>query len=105
MNLLSTILNEKNIKSTLILLLLDLSNPTKIIENLINWISSIKSIINEKISETVIQEIVEAKKIKYEKQNIDSKNLLPIEITVLFTKYETLETLEMFIFLQYIGKR
>ena len=95
MNLLTKLINDKNIKNSMILLLIDLSNPSKILENLNTWINTIGSIINEKISQSLIQDIIDTKKIRYEKQNIDSKNFLPIEISLLFTKYEKFETLDL----------
>jgi hypothetical protein len=94
-NLLSTLINDKNIKNTLILLLLDLSNPSKVIETMHSWLNSIKSIIKDKISSELIKDILENKKTKYEKQNIDLNNFVPCEMTLLFTKYENFENLDM----------
>ena len=91
----STLINDKNIKNTQILLLLDLSNPSKLIESLKIWLSSVKAIINEKISPEIIQEIIDNKKAKYDKQHFDIKNFIPCEMTVLFTKYESFETLDL----------
>ncbi len=88
-------ISDKTIKNTHILLLLDLSNPSKLIESIKSWVNSVKTMINEKISPEVIQEILDNKKNRYDKQNIDHKSFVPCEMTVLFTKYERFETLDL----------
>ncbi len=88
-------ISDKTIKNTHILLLLDLSNPSKLIESIKSWVNSVKTMINEKISPEVIQEILDNKKNRYDKQNIDHKSFVPCEMTVLFTKYESFETLDL----------
>lgn len=77
------------------MLLLDLSNPSKLIESLKSWLNSVKMIINEKISSEIVQEIIDNKKNRFDKQNLDTKIFLPCEMTVLFTKYESFETLDL----------
>ena len=82
LNLIKTIINNKNIENTIILLLLDFGEPQNILVNLIKYIKEIKNILNECIEKDILNEIIKNKESNYNSKYPKDKevNLIPCNL-------------------------
>jgi len=97
-NLIKTVLNDKNLRNTIFLINLDLSRPREILILLKNYLKELKSIIKEIAEHETILDIVENKKSKYKDPNSnDFKriNIFPAEVIVIGNNYESLEVIDL----------
>jgi GTPase SAR1 family protein len=97
-NLIRTIISDKNIKNTIFVLSLDFSQPNKILKSLKDYLKELATIIKEIIEEETILEMIENKKGKYrDKNSNDFKriNFFPLELIVVGNKYDCLEKIDL----------
>lgn len=98
LNLIKTVLNDKNLRNTIILINLDLARPREILTSLKNYLKELKTIIKEIAEHETILDIIENKKSKYkDTSSNDFKriNIFPAEVIVMGNNYESLEVIDL----------
>ena len=91
----STLVNNKNLNSTLIFLILDFQTPENALNTLIIYNEQLRKILSSVIEKEYLDEIINSKNSQYTKIKKDSSaNLIPINIYVIGNKYDILEKIE-----------
>ena len=91
----STLINNKNLNSTLIFLILDFQTPENALNTLIIYNEQLRKILSSVIEKEYLDEIINSKNSQYTKIKKDSSvNLIPINIYVIGNKYDILEKIE-----------
>lgn len=98
LNLIKTIINEKNVKNNIYIITLDFSKPNLILDSLKQYLKELSQIIKESASQETLLEIIESKRMKYREPCIsDLKriNIFPGEVIIVGNKYDFLEKIDM----------
>ena len=91
----STLVNNKNLNSTLIFLILDFQTPENALNTLIIYNEQLRKILSSVIEKEYLDEVINSKNSQYTKIKKDSSvNLIPINIYVIGNKYDILEKIE-----------
>ena len=91
----STLVNNKNLNSTLIFLILDFQTPENALNTLIIYNEKLRKILSSVIEKEYLDEVINSKNSQYTKIKKDSSvNLIPINIYVIGNKYDILEKIE-----------
>ena len=91
----STLINNKNLNSTLIFLILDFQTPENALNTLIIYNEQLRKILSSVIEKEYLDEVINSKNSQYTKIKKDSSvNLIPINIYVIGNKYDILEKIE-----------
>jgi GTPase SAR1 family protein len=99
-NLIRTILTDKNLRNTIIVINIDLSKPREILNCLKNYLKQLNAIIKEIADQDTIIDIIENKKSKYKDTYSNSAefkriNIFPAEIIVVGNNYENFEVIDL----------
>ena len=94
--LIKTILNNENLESTILFIILDFENPNKQLTYLIKYISNLRKIIGEIIDVNNIENNIKNRISQYpSNKRPDGVNIFPIEAYVIGNKYDILETIDI----------
>ena len=94
--LIKTILNNTNIDSTIILIVLDFENPNSQLSYLLKYISGLNKIISKIIDGNNIEDNIKNRIRLYDSnKKPDEVNVFPIETYVLGNKYDLLEVIDI----------
>jgi GTPase SAR1 family protein len=98
LELVKTIINEKNLQSTQFILCLDFANPKSILDSFKEYIRELHNILKSICNQEEILNIIENKRFRYKDINSnDFKriNFFPAEIIVIGCKYDYLEKIDV----------
>jgi Fe-S cluster assembly ATPase SufC len=96
--LVKTIINNKNLNNAIFILTMDFSKPETILSSIKDYVRELLQIIKEIAEQENIVDVIESKKNKYRETNSNDfrrLQIFPAEVIVVGTKYDCLETADM----------
>jgi hypothetical protein len=95
LNLIKTIINNKNIENTIFFLILDFADPQNILNEIFKFMKELKNILTESIENDILNEIIKFKDSQYSKyQKAKEVNLFPANLYLIGNKYDILEKID-----------
>jgi len=95
LNLIKTIINNKNIENTIFFLICDFADPQNILSQIFKFMKELKNILNESIDNETLNEIIKFKESQYSKyQKSKEVNLFPANLYLIGNKYDILEKID-----------
>jgi hypothetical protein len=95
LNLLKTIINNKNIENTIFFLIFDFADPQNILNEIFKFMKELKNILTESIENDILNEIIKFKDSQYSKyQKAKEVNLFPANLYLIGNKYDILEKID-----------
>lgn len=96
LSLIKNIINNDNLESTILFIVLDFENPHMQLTYLLKYISNLQRIINGMIDVNIIEDNIKNRISQYpSNKRPDGVNIFPIETYVIGNKYDTLETIDI----------
>lgn len=94
--LLKNIVNDSNIRKSVIILTIDLSKPQKFLSTFKKYIEAISSVLTETCRQETLVEIINQKKQQYKNQQ-DTKvsSIFPSQLLLIGTKYDGFEKIDV----------
>ena len=95
LNLIKTIINNKNIENTIFFLIFDFADPQNILNEIFKFMKELKNILTESIENDILNEIIKFKDSQYSKyQKAKEVNLFPANLYLIGNKYDILEKID-----------
>ena len=95
LNLIKTIINNKNIENTIFFLIFDFADPQNILSEIFKFMKELKNILTESIENDILNEIIKFKDSQYSKyQKAKEVNLFPANLYLIGNKYDILEKID-----------